>query len=241
MYYYQIVSISISLCYNIIKTIRLRNYLGDIFGSMMFARVNKKKLALVVFCVVVMGFCISFFNTLNFGTDPFTLFNLGMATKLGISLGNWQAIFNSALFVFVWFFAKEQIGLGTIASMFIVGYSYDFFTWLNGLWIPADFFHSMHHRVLVAIPIMALFILAVSVYVALQQGTAPYDATPYILYKANNKIPLRVWRIGWDLSICMIGILLGSKAGVVTFIMAFAFGPTISWIQANVVAKIWKE
>lgn len=209
---------------------------------MKFLHVNKIKLALVVISVIIMGFCISFLNEVNLGTDPCTMFNLGMAAKLGISLGNWQALFNSVLFIFVWFWAKEQIGWGTLASMFLVGYIYDFFSWLNGFWIPEDFFDSMFHRVLVAVPILVLFIVAVSVYVALQLGTSPYDAMPYVLDKLNNnKIPFKVLRIGWDLGVCIIGILLGSKAGVVTFIMAFAFGPTISWIQVNVIAKIWKE
>ncbi len=208
---------------------------------MKFLHVNKKQLALVVVSVIIMGFCISFLNEVNFGTDPCTMFNLGMATKLGISLGNWQALFNSVLFIFVWFLAKEQIGWGTLASMFLVGYSYDFFAWLNGLWLPKGFFDSMLHRVLVAVPILVLFIVAVSVYVALQVGTSPYDAMPYLLHKLYNKVSFKVWRIGWDLGMCVIGLWLGSKAGVVTFIMAFAFGPTISWLQVNVVAKIWKE
>ena len=70
---------------------------------MKFKNVNKKQLVLVVISVIIMGFCISFLNEVNFGKDPCTMFNLGMATKLGISLGNWQALFNSVLFIFVWF------------------------------------------------------------------------------------------------------------------------------------------
>ena len=208
---------------------------------MKFLNVNKKQLVLVVVSVIIMGFCLSFLNKVNFGTDPCTMFNLGMAAKLGLSLGNWQALFNSVLFIFVWKYSKEQIGWGTLANMFLVGYSYDFFTWLNGFWLPADFFDFMLNRVLMTIPILFLFIVAASVYIAVQLGTAPYDAMPYILHKKCGKISFRVWRIGWDLSMCLIGLLLGAKAGVVTIIMAFAFGPTISWIQSNVIAKIWKE
>lgn len=207
---------------------------------MKFLNVNKKQLALVIVSVIIMGFCVSFLNKTNLGTDPCTMFNLGVAAKLGISLGNWQALFNSILFVFVWFFSKEQIGWGTLANMFLVGYSYDFFTWLNDLWIPADFFESMCNRIWVTVPILILFIVAASVYIAVQLGTAPYDAMPYILCKINKKIPFKAWRISWDLSMCVMGLLLGSKAGVVTLIMAFAFGPTISWVQINVIAKIWK-
>lgn len=208
---------------------------------MKFTNVNKAKLALVLVSVIVMGFCLSFLNRVDFGTDPCTMFNLGVAAKLGISMGSWQALFNGMLFVFVWKYSREQIGWGTLANMFLVGYSYDFFTWLNRFWVPEHLFDSFAVRLLITVPVLALFIVAASVYIAVQLGTAPYDAMPFIFCKINTRIPFKVWRIGWDVCMCVIGVLLGSKAGIVTIIMAFAFGPMISWIQKHVVAKIWKD
>ena len=98
--YNSVISNGIALWYTSCK--RNCNFLGDMLTVMKFLYVNKIKLALVVVSVIIMGFCISFLNEVKFGTDPCTMFNLGMATKLGISLGNWQALFNCVLVVFVW-------------------------------------------------------------------------------------------------------------------------------------------
>lgn len=185
-----------------------------------------------------MGFCISFINQTNFGTDPYTVYNLGMANKLGLTLGNWQAIFNFLLFVLVIVFDKKQIGWGTVMNMFLVGYSFDFFTWFNKIWIPADFYSSMVARVFVTIPALCLFIVAASVYMGAQLGTSPYDAVAFILAAKFPKVPFKVIRIAWDLSVCFIGFLLGSTIGPVTIVMAFTLGPVISWIRVNVVEKV---
>ncbi len=207
---------------------------------MKFRNVDKKSLFLVVVAVIVMGFSLSFLNQTNFGTDPCTVFNLGVANKLGMSLGNWQALFNCMLFVFVIIFDKKQIGWGTLANMFLVGYSFDFFSWLNSLWIPADFYESMMVRVLVSIPALFVFVVAASTYMAVQLGTAPYDAISFIISARLPKVPFKVVRIAWDLTIGILGFLLGSTVGVVTFAMAFALGPVISWIRVNVIEKLLK-
>ena len=89
-----------------------------------------KRLILVILAVILMGFCLSFLVLADLGTDPCTLMNLAISKKLGMSLGNWQALFNCFLFIFVILFGVDQIGFGTLANMFLVGYSLDFFTWL---------------------------------------------------------------------------------------------------------------
>ena len=107
---------------------------------MKFKNVNKTKLVVVVIAVIIMGLCLAFLNKAKMGTDPCGIFNLGLASKLGISLGTCQALTNSFMFIFVWLYAKDKIGWGTLANMFLVGYSFDFFTWLIEKFIPADFF-----------------------------------------------------------------------------------------------------
>lgn len=206
---------------------------------MQFRNVDKKKLILVVISVIVMGFSLSFLNKTNMGTDPCTMFNLGISSKIGLSLGTWQALFNCILFVFVFLFDKKQIGWGTLANMFLVGYSFDFFTWLNGLWIPDTIYSSMVVRVVVTIPALCVFVIAASTYMAVQLGTSPYDAISFILASKLPKVPFKAVRIAWDLTVCILGWLLGSTLGVVTVAMAFALGPVIAWIQTHVIAKIF--
>ena len=204
---------------------------------MKFRNVDKRRLILVICAVIMMGLALSFLNKTNLGTDPCSLFNLGMSRILCISLGTWQALFNSFLFIFVFIFAKNQIGWGTLANMFLVGYSFDFFTWINDKWMPAGMFDSLVVRVLVMIPALALFILAASAYMGASLGTSPYDAISYILADRIKKVPFRVVRICYDLIVCAAGWALGSTIGVVTVIMSFALGPVITWMTDNVIDR----
>ena len=208
---------------------------------MKFRNVNKTKLLVVVIAVIIMGLCLAFLNKAVLGTDPCGIFNLGLASKLGVSLGNCQALTNSRMFIFVWLYAKDKIGWGTLANMFLVGYSFDFFSWLIELFIPAEFFIPMLHRGLILVPALALFVVTAAIYIGSDLGMSPYDALPFIIHSKIGKGSFRVIRIGWDVSMIIMGWFLGSKAGIATIIMAFALGPTISWMQHNVIAKFWKD
>ena len=204
---------------------------------MKFKNVDKARLVIVVCAVIMMGLALSFLNRTNLGTDPCTMFNLGMSRLLGISLGTWQALFNSFLFIFVFIFARNQIGWGTLANMFLVGYSFDFFTWLNNKWIAQDAFDSMAVRILVMIPALFVFIMAASAYMGASLGRSPDDSISYILADKIKKVPLRVIRIIYDLDVCIAGWALGSTLGVVTIIMSLALGPVITWMTDNVIDK----
>ncbi len=208
---------------------------------MKFKNVTKKEMFWLVLSVVTMGFCLSFLNQTSFGTDPCTMFNLGMSKMLGFSLGNWQALFNCVLFIFVFLFAKDQIGWGTLANMFLVGYSFDFFSWINGMILPTDFFEPMLNRILITIPSLGIFVIAVAVYIAIQQGTSPYDAMPYIINKKLPKVSFKLVRMGWDIGVTILGVLLGEKIGLITIVMAFTLGPAIGFAEKHIVARLIKK
>lgn len=204
---------------------------------MQFGKADKKGILIVILSVLMMGFCLSFLNRTDLGTDPATVMNLGISSKLGISLGNFQAVFNCFLLLFVFLFDKSQIGWGTFANMFLVGYSFDFFTWLNGLWVPEEIYQNMTGRILIMIPSLLLFILAAATYMAIQLGTSPYDAIPFLISVRISKVPFRLIRILWDLAACVVGVCFGAKLGIVSLMMAFALGPVVAWVRKNIVEK----
>lgn len=208
---------------------------------MKFKNVDKKKLVVVFLSVIIMGMCLAFLNKAVLGTDPCGIFNLGLAGQLGISLGTCQAITNSIMFIFVWIYAKDKIGWGTIANMFVVGYSFDICSWLIDSFIPGEFFLPGLNRALILVPALAIFVLAAALYISSDLGMGSYDALPFIIHSKIGKGSFRVVRICWDMLMIIMGWILGSRAGIATVIMAFALGPTISWMQNNVIAKFWKE
>lgn len=189
-----------------------------------------KRLILVILAVILMGFCLSFLVLADLGTDPCTLMNLAISKKLGMSLGNWQALFNCFLFIFVILFGVDQIGFGTLANMFLVGYSLDFFTWL---WVKtgiALYFDSAMVRYITFPFALLFFVFVAAVYMDVELGTSPYDAMPFIISKKLTKIPFRVIRMGYDFLVIFIGWLFGGKVQIATILMALLLGPVISTI-----------
>ena len=86
-----------------------------------------KRLITVIVAVIVMGFALSWLVLVDMGTDPCTLMNLTISSRLGISLGNWQALFNSILFIIViwkgrtyWLWYSRQYVPGWIFSGFLL-------------------------------------------------------------------------------------------------------------------------
>lgn len=201
---------------------------------MRFGLKDIKRIIAVFIAVIFMGFSLSFLIRVNLGTDPCSTMNLGIAKQLGISLGTWQLTFNGILFLFIIFSDRSQIGWGTIANMVFVGYCTDFFTWLFDFILPADLFSNLIIRIVVMIPALALFVIAAAVYMAVDLGTAPYDAIVFVIASKTKKIPFTLIRMAWDIAAIIIGYLLGSTVGIVTVAMAFALGPVITMVKNKI-------
>lgn len=194
-------------------------------------KIYGKRAAFVTVAVILMGFSLSWLDRIGFGTDPCTAFNLAMADKVDLSLGNWQALFNCLLFVGVILWGRDLIGYGTLANMFLVGYSMDFFAWIWRRVIPDAVFESLPMRILILVPALTLFVFAAAVYMDGGLGTSPYDAISFILHRRQSKFSFRVIRCAYDLGVTVAAWLLGGRIGVVTVIMGFTLGPIITYVE----------
>lgn len=176
--------------------------------------------------VIIMGLGISFFLLGNMGSDPFSTMNLGVASKLRLSFGTWQIIFNVVLLVLVVLFDRSMLGLGTIGNMLLVGLSADFFSpILEGIFPPTDEL-NLFVRLLFTLIGVTFQVVGCSFYVTSGLGMAPYDALSYLVPN-RTKIPFRWWRIGLDVTCVAVGFLCGSTVGIGTLIMAFGTGPLL--------------
>lgn len=195
------------------------------------------RLVAVVIAVIVMGFSLSWLLLVDLGTDPCTLMNNSIANTIGLSLGNWQALLNVVLLVIVVFFGGRNLGFGTLANMFLVGYSIDFFSWIWSMVLPEGFFESWVVRVCVLVPALIIFVLAAAVYMDVDMGTAPYDAIPMIISKKMPKVSFRIIRILFDGIVTAIGVCFGGRLGIVTVLMVLTLGPVIEWVGKKINEK----
>ena len=196
------------------------------------------RLFAVVAAVIVMGFALSLLLLVDLGTDPCTLMNVAVAKQIGMTLGNWQALLNTILLVIVVIFGGRNLGFGTLANMFLVGYAIDFFSWMWSRILPEGAFSSWGVRIGVLIPALVIFTLAAAVYMDMDMGTAPYDAIPFIVSKYLPKVPFRAVRMAFDFTVMVIGMIFGGKIGIVTFLMALTLGPVIAWV-GDIMSRKW--
>ncbi len=189
-----------------------------------------KRLIIVILAVITMGFSLTWLKMIDYGTDPCTLMNLAISSKIGLSFGNWQAIFNTVLLILVIILGARNLGFGTLANMFLVGYSVDFFSWLFTKVIPVNIPNELPVKIGVLIPALIVFVFAAAIYMDVDMGTAPYDAIPFIISTRLPKISFKVIRMSFDFIIVGVGILFGGKLGIVTVLMALTLGPVIAWV-----------
>ena len=196
------------------------------------------RLVACVLAVITMGFSLSLLILVDMGLDPCTLMNVNVSQTIGFTLGNWQALFNTVLFVIIIWAGAKNIGLGTIANMFLVGYSIDFFSWIWSMVLPVGLFDSMVVKVSVLIPALIVFIFAVAIYIDMDMGTSPYDAMPSVIKNHFPKLSYTGIRIVYDGAVTLAGMLFGGKIGIVTIFMIIALGPVIEWVSA-LIKKKW--
>ena len=188
------------------------------------------RLGVVLLAVFGMGFALSLLLLVDMGTDPCSMMNKAISAKTGMSFGNWQALMNTVLLVLVVIFGGRNLGFGTLANMFLIGYFVDFFTWIWNRVLPADSLTTLPTRIAVLTPSVILFILPAALYIDVDIATAPYDAIPIIISGHLPKVPFKVIRIAFDFSVTMIGFSFGGKIGAMTVIMILALGPVIQWL-----------
>lgn len=189
-----------------------------------YPRAGRRVAALLV-SVMLMGVGVALFTMVGFGTDPCSTFSLGASRQTGISYGTCQLMLSVVLLVPVLLKEPSRIGLGTLANMVLVGYCADGFRWLTGPLITPQ--SPMGIRLLCFFATLILFLLAASMYMAVDLGVAPYDALPQMIAKKTQKLSFRAIRVIWDLSFLTLGFLMGATVGLTTILTGFCLGPVI--------------
>ena len=192
----------------------------------------ERRIPALLIAVTLMGFGVAVFDMLGFGTDPYTVMNLGLSRTLGISFGTLQLIINLLLMLIVVKYDTSRIGLGTVANMVCIGYIAEFFMYVIDQ-IPALAALTLTARIILFVPTLILFMIAASLYMCVDMGVSPYDAMPQIIARRTGW-SFRVVRMSWDFFMMFGGWLLGSTVGPVTIGTTLFLGPLVAWMSGYV-------
>jgi len=150
------------------------------------------------------------------GLDPWDVFHYGLAKHVPLTFGQ-VTIVVGALVLLVWIPLRQRPGIGTVLNIFVIGLSADF-----GLGIMSQP-HNIVARIALLLGGIVLNGLAGALYVGAHLGPGPRDGL-WVAITRRYGWSIRLVRTGIELSVLVIGWLMGGTVGVGTVLYALSIG-----------------
>jgi uncharacterized membrane protein YczE len=165
----------------------------------------------------------------NLGNAPWTVFAQGLSIKTGLTLG-WATFVTGFFVLLIWIPLKEKPGFGTLSNIAIISAAIQF---------GVDHFplqESFSGGLLSALFGIALVGVGSSLYITCGLGPGPRDGA---MTGIHQKTGVRVGRVrmGIEVTVLIIGALLGGKVGLGTALFALLIGQSVA-ISFGVVARL---
>jgi uncharacterized membrane protein YczE len=165
------------------------------------------------------GLSTAMFIRSDLGVDPWDVFHLGVALQLGMSIGT-VIIITGAAVLLLWVPLRQWPGLGTISNVICIGLAADATMAL----IPE--LTSLPLRIALLVAGIVVNAIATGMYIGAGFGPGPRDGLMTGIH-ARLGWSIRSVRTSIEVSVLLIGILLGGSFGVGTVLYALTIGPLI--------------
>ena len=169
--------------------------------------------------LVLFGLSLALLVQADLGLDPWTVFAQGVSRHTGLSLGT-VTVLSSLLVLAMWIPLRQRPGVGTIANAVVVGPVLD----LGVALIPAPG-QPATQAVFLAAAIVGTAV-ATGLYIGAGWGPGPRDGLMTGL--AAHGVPTGLARTTIELTVLLIGWILGGTVGIATAIFALAIGPLVA-------------
>jgi len=165
------------------------------------------------------GLSTAMFIRSDLGADPWNVFLLGVAKLLAMDIGT-VIILTGVLVLLLWIPLRQRPGLGTISNVIAIGLAAD----VALRFIPA--IDSLMVRSLLLVSAVIVNALATGMYIGAGFGAGPRDGLMTGI-NARTGWSVRSVRTAIEISVLLIGCVLGGTFGVGTVLYALSIGPLI--------------
>lgn len=178
----------------------------------MFARLSRLIPGLLLY-----GFADALMIRAAVGVDSWTVFSQGLSLHTGLSIGLLTNIVG-LLVLLLWIPLRQRPGIGTVLNILLVGPGIDLGLWIlptpEPLWLRVVFFISG----------MLLLAVASGIYIGARLGAGPRDGLMTGIHSRFGT-PLWIGRTAVEVTVLLIGWLLGGNVGLGTVAFALLIGP----------------
>ena len=208
----------LSLIFLSIKNVPKTNWSS---GTSLNFKPKLKTFILLCLGLSLFGFGESLLIHSTIGVSPWTVLAEGLSLKLHWSIG-FATFIVSVLVLSAWIFLKQKPGLGTLLNIIIIAGMIDLSLFLF------DFStNNFLLNVLTGI-LGVLFVgLGSGIYLIANLGPGPRDGLMTGLQRIT-KLPIAWVRASIEISVVILGWILGGTVGIGTLIFAFGIGPAVA-------------
>ena len=143
-----------------------------------------------------------------------------------MSLGMASIIVAAVMIIFVFFYDRTQIHIGTILYQIVYSFCVDLFVnahvYSTHLWMNA----------LIMLLGVILFAIGTGFYASASLGRGSYEALTFSLAEKNNW-QVKVVRMILDIVMVIVGAILGGKFGICTIVTIIISGPVIQFTASK--------
>ena len=192
-------------------------------------QLSPSRIAILFFGLAIFGLGDSLLVQGNVGNAPWTVFAQGLSIKTGWALG-FSTLVISVCVLLLWIPLREKPGFGTLSNILLIAS----FIQIGVSIFPLQ--HSFAMGVLFDLIGITLVGIGSSLYITCGLGPGPRDGA---MTGIHQKTGVRVGRVrlGIEVTVLVIGALMGGTVGVGTLLFALLIGHSIA-ISLGVVARL---
>ena len=164
------------------------------------------------------------------GVSPWTVFAQGVSIHTDWSIGLSTAVISSIV-LFLWIFLKQTPGLGTIFNIIVISIVLD----LSLPYLPR--FDTLPMNILMAASGVFITGFGGAIYLIANLGPGPRDGLMTGLQRITD-YPIAIVRGSIEVTVVILGALLGGIAGIGTLFFAFGIGPSLA-LSIVILAKLF--
>lgn len=185
-----------------------------------------KKIMIIIIGSIIAAYGITLAMYAGFGGATLAVLWQGISKTFHISIGMASLIVAVVMLVFVLFYDRSQIHIGTVLYQIVYSFCVDLFARVH--------VYSTHMWINVLLMLLGIMLFAIGTgfYAAASLGRGSYEALTFSLAEKNGW-QVKAVRILLDAVMVISGVLLGGKFGICTIVTILISGPIIQFTASK--------
>ncbi|NXZ83911.1 YczE/YyaS/YitT family protein [Haemophilus influenzae] len=191
--------------------------------------VQYKTISILLFALSILGIGDGLIVLSGLGSTPWTVLSQGIAIQTNFDIG-WSSFLISCAVMLVWKPLKLRLGLGTLLNIIVIAL---FLGITTKILTPPT---ALFSRMIFCLIGILLYGFGTALYLTCHLGAGPRDGLMVGICQRFH-LRINVVRTSLEISVCLLGFLLGGVVGLGTVLFATSIGGVVQFFL-NIIARL---